>query len=97
MYVFFCIFSPIDLCGWAGGIFICLLYIVSLANVCRVLYLCASTEPGIIPKIRSKSVNYVKPYKVTYQDADDRDDVVKQMQPVEAFFSLKSFKVVTDE
>ena len=61
------------------------------------LYLCSSTEPGIIPKIRSKSVNYQKPYKVTYQDADDRGVVEKQMQPVEAFFSLKSFKVVSDE
>ena len=40
------------------------------------LYLCATVEPGIIPKIRSKAVNYQKPYKVTYQDADHRDSVV---------------------
>lgn len=70
------VFSPFELCGWIAGVFVCLLYIVSLGNVLRVLYLCASVEPGIIPKIRAKAVNYQKPYKVVYQDADDRDSVV---------------------
>ena len=49
---------PIDMAGWAGGIGILLFYWCSLGNTLRVLYLCASVEPGIIPKIRTKAVNY---------------------------------------
>jgi len=49
---------PFDLAGWAGGILICLAYAFSLGITLRTLYMCATVEPGIIPKIRSKSVNY---------------------------------------
>jgi len=58
---------PIDLAGWVGGVPICLVEAFSLVVALRALYLTATVEPGIIPKIRSKSVNYQKTYKVTYR------------------------------
>lgn len=63
---------PIDLVGWAGGIFICIVEAVSLFAAMRALYLCATVEPGIIPKIRSKIVNYQRTYRVTYREEEDR-------------------------
>ena len=51
-------FTPFYLFGWIGGAFACLAYLISLVNVLRVLYLCATVEPGIIPKIRSRTINY---------------------------------------
>ena len=57
--------------GWAGGVFICLAEAASLYITIRSLYLCATVEPGIIPKIRSKTVNYQKTYKVAYREADE--------------------------
>ena len=57
---------PFMLLGWIGGTFLALLYLVSLANVLRILYQCASIEPGILPKLSSKIINYDRPYKVAY-------------------------------
>jgi len=51
-------------------------YFASLANNLRVLYMCAAVEPGIIPKIRSKAVNYQRQYQVTYREAEDRKNLV---------------------
>ena len=48
------------LLGWVGGTFFDIAYIVSFGNVLRILYLCSRTEPGIIPKIRSKQIEYNK-------------------------------------
>ena len=55
---------PFELGGYVGGAFICLAYAFGLGVTMRSLYLCATVEPGIIPKIRSKNVNYTKTYKV---------------------------------
>ena len=49
-----------ELLGWIGGTFFDIAYIVSFGNVLRILYLCSRTEPGIIPKIRSKQIEYNK-------------------------------------
>ena len=64
-------FVPFHMCGWFGGAVISIIYGLSLANSMRILYLCATVEPGIIPKVRSKSVNYTKVYKVSYRDEQD--------------------------
>lgn len=88
---------PWDLCGYIGGAFVFLAYVTSLVNVIRILYLCATVEPGIIPKIRSKTVNYTKPYKIKYREAHERATAVKDLSPVEAFFSLSSFKLAEDQ
>ena len=60
---------PFILLDWIGGAFLALFYFISLANVLRVLYLCASVEPGILPKLSSKVINYDRPYKVAYDPA----------------------------
>ena len=59
----------------------------------RSLYLCATVEPGIIPKIRSKNVSYQKQYKVQYVEAEDREIGTKDLTPVQAYFSLRNFKL----
>ena len=81
--------------GWVGGAFIALFYLGSFLNTMRMLYLCATVEPGIIPKIRTKSVNYQRTYKVSYRDEDDLGPLSAQqnLSPVETFFSLSRFKM----
>ena len=59
----------------------------------RALYKCSTVEPGIIPKIRSKAINYQRTYRVTYLDGDDRKSITKNLTPVQRFFSLKNFKL----
>ena len=63
-----------------------LLYFASLFNVLRILYLCASVEPGIVPKLPSKIINYDRPYKVAYETGIPQDTP-------EAYFSMKKFKI----
>ena len=79
----------------------CLLCLVSLINDMRVLYLCATVEPGIIPKIRSKALNYQRPYKVTYREPGDEDPRASSlhatMTPVEKYFSLNNFKLADNQ
>ena len=69
-------FTPFYLFGWIGGPIACLAYLCSLVNVLRVLYLCATTDPGIIPKIRARSINYQKTYNVTYREPDEISDAL---------------------
>ena len=75
---------------------------VSFINVLRVLYLCSRTEPGIIPKLRSKQINYNKKYNVTYKTPEEiMNDFKKQkntqssITAVESFFSTNAFKLLT--
>ena len=49
---------PFDLAGWIGGALICIAYWISFINMLRMLYMCSHVEPGIIPKIRSRALNY---------------------------------------
>ena len=88
---------PIHMCGWAGGVVLCVLYGLSLAVVMRVLYLCATIEPGIIPKIRSKAVNYTKVYRVSYREEEEVKSALKNLRPVEAYFSLWRFRAEPDQ
>ena len=90
-------FRPFYLLGWIGGAFACVGYLASLGNVLRVLYLCATTEPGIILKIRARSVNYQKAYKVAYLDQTELTSAMKELSSVEAFFDLNRFKVVVEQ
>ena len=53
---------------------------VSFINVLRVLYLCSRTEPGIIPKLRSKQINYNKKYHVTYKTPEEVMNDFKQQK-----------------
>ena len=53
---------------------------VSFINVLRVLYLCSRTEPGIIPKLRSKQINYNKKYHVTYKAPEEIMNDFKQQK-----------------
>ena len=59
--------------GWIGGTFVFLLEASSLFVTIRTLYMCATVEPGIIPKIRSKAINYQKTYLVEYRNDEDRE------------------------
>ena len=54
MYVL--IYINIQLFGLVFGLIIDSLYLVSLLNLVRLIYLCATTDPGIIPAIPSESV-----------------------------------------
>ena len=57
--------------GLAWGTVFGIFYMISFVNVLRVLYLCSRTEPGIIPKLRSKQINYNKKYRVTYKTPEE--------------------------
>ena len=39
--------------GTIGGILIGLVYLASILNLCRLIYKCAYTEPGVIPAVPS--------------------------------------------
>ena len=45
-------------------------YAVSFVNVLRVLYLCSRTEPGIIPKIKSRKIDYKRSFYVVYKSPE---------------------------
>lgn len=90
-------YIPFLLCGWVGGFILAILYAVSLANVLRCLYLVSRVEPGIIPKVKSKVINYTRPYKVTYRESDDPSDVTKELNPIEAYFSVSHFKICPED
>lgn len=81
------------LCGWIGGILLDLVVFASLTNVLRCIYLCSKVEPGIIPKVRSNSIDYQRPYKVTYRDQNEASQ--KGVIPVDSYFGLKHFKIVS--
>ena len=63
-------FVNFTLLGWIGGFAFSIVYTVSFFNTLRILFLCSRTEPGIIPKIRSKQIEYNKTYQVTYKTPD---------------------------
>ena len=48
-----------------------IIYLASVTNSLRCLVLCAITDPGIIPKIASKDINYNRTYGVVYRDIDE--------------------------
>ena len=82
---------PFDMAGWIGGAFVWLIEATSLFLTIRCLYKCAAVEPGIIPKIRSKAINYTKTYQVKYRDEESRSQIMGDLTPVQAFFSLRNF------
>ena len=85
-----------ELASWIGGSFIFLLYGASLFNSLRFLYNCATIEPGIIPKIRSKSVNYQRGYKVAYREEEETVVADGSLSQVEIYFSLNKFRLAND-
>lgn len=49
-----------------------LLYLASIVWTLWILFQCSMTEPGIIPKLKSKNVQETRIYKVVYDfDADN--------------------------
>ena len=74
------------------GIVVILVYALSLFVVFRNLYMCATTEPGVIPGIRAKVINYARPYKVLY----DKEKVERSTSSVQAFFSPALFRVYSE-
>lgn len=58
--LFVLIFSIFGLCGYIGGSFLAIFYVASLLNLLRIHHHCRNTEPGIIPNIRSKRIDYNK-------------------------------------
>ena len=68
---FMTFYRTYGIAGWYGTVLLGLPYLASLLNVLRNLYLCAMTEPGIIPKVRSQEINYNKTYFVAYRSADE--------------------------
>ena len=91
------------LLGPIGGTIFLIFYLISLINTLRMLYLCGRTEPGFIPKIRSKQIDYNKQYRILYKTPDEiMEDVAMKSEKqenfsaVEAFFSTNAFRIVTD-
>ena len=65
-------YTNYGLLGWLGGTLFLLIYLPSFINTLRILYLCSRTEPGIIPKLQSKLIDYNpnKQYRVAYKTPD---------------------------
>lgn len=94
--VFSMTFVNYSLLGWIGGTFFLIFYLVSFINTLRILYLCSRTEPGIIPKIRSKQIEYNKQYRVTYKSPDKimeefEEQSVLNKSPGKAFYTTNQF------
>ena len=56
--------------GPIGGTIFLVFYLISFINVLRILYLCSRTEPGIIPKVKSKKIDPHGNYHVKYKSAE---------------------------
>lgn len=86
------IFSCHAIGGWYGTFFLGIPYLMSCANTLRILLNVALTDPGIIPKIRSSSINYNRNYSVSYREKDElKVDACKT--GAANFFSLAQFKL----
>lgn len=100
--IFVLIFTAFGLGGKIGGVFIDLLYVLSLLNLLRIHHLCRNTEPGILPRIRSKKIDYNKTYNVKYRSPGRVLAEYKTVEPdikkmkTKAFFSSKQFDLVQD-
>jgi len=68
---FVCAFTIFQLCGKIGGAILAVFYIINTLNLLRVHHLCRNTEPGIVPNIRSKRIDYNKQYYITYREIND--------------------------
>ena len=73
-------FSLLGHWGWLFAI----LWSATFINTLRVQYLCAVTEPGIIPRVQSRKINYDIPHRVQYkspekvtEEFEERVDVLK--------------------
>ena len=86
--------------GYWGWLFACL-WSATLFNTLRVQYLCAVTEPGIIPRVQSSKINYDIPYRVQYKSPEKVTDEfeerigILQQSPGEAFYTTDLFELVT--
>ena len=58
-----------SLFGVYGWLFL-ILWTATFINTLRVLYLCAVTEPGIIPRVQSRKINYDIPHRVQYKSPE---------------------------
>ena len=65
--IFCLVFTCFSLCGKIGGWFLAAVYLISLCNLFRIHHLCRVTEPGILPRIRSKLIDYNKTYFCKYR------------------------------
>lgn len=65
--VFVTCFTSFGLGGMIGGWFIAAAYLLSFLNLLRIHHNCRNTEPGILPRIRSKKIDYNKTYYVRYR------------------------------
>ena len=54
-----------QLFGIVGGIIVDILYLGSVLNLLRLIYKCATTEPGIIPAIPSQTCDLMRLQSVT--------------------------------
>ena len=65
--LFVLVITTFKLCGKIGGWFLAIPYGLSLLNLLRIHHNCRNTEPGIVPNIRSKKIDYNKSYTVRYR------------------------------
>lgn len=98
------IFTIFQLCGKVGGAILVVLYGISLLNLLRIHHLCRNTEPGIVPNIRSKRIDYNKQYYVKYRELNDviREFTQSSSKPyqqacTDAFYSTRHFELVKTE
>ena len=102
--LFVSIFTIFQLCGKVGGAFLVVLYAISLLNLLRIHHLCRNTEPGIVPNIRSKRIDYNKQYFVKYRNLNDvigeftqSSSKPYQQACTDAFYSTRHFELVKTE
>ena len=101
--LFVLVFTVFSLCGKIVQWFVAVIYLVSLINTVRIHHLCRSTEPGILPRIRSKKIDYNKTYHVRYRKKEKvlQDNQFENLtttqqedEKAKAFFSTFKFELV---
>ena len=98
---FVLVFTIFWLCGKIGGAFLAAFYLLSVLNLLRIHHNCRNTEPGILPNIRSKRIDYNKSYNVRYRKLgeilDDFPRTEHRSQDAahaQAFFSTRHWEML---
>lgn len=106
--IFVVVIPAFPLCGKFWGTVLSTLFTLWTCFVIWLHNKVGRTEPGIIPNIRSKKIDYNRPYKCRYRPIDDllashhpsaeaKEPMTKTRQDriaADAFFSLKQFELV---
>jgi len=97
---FVLVYTIFELCGKIGGWFLAAFYLLCVLNLIRLHHHCRNTEPGVIPNIRSKRIDYNKQYFIRYRDLDAIYKEFESNQPrseqvAKAFFSTHHWEIIS--